>query len=147
MVLGLEGSEVEDHGDHLVVVRSPSEPGSWWGNLVLLGDEPAARRRHDWDQVVTTCHPGEMRSGLGFVTDGSGVARFRSLDTGPDSRGQGLAATLVHHAATDGFEVLHATRLVIVADPADAAFSVYRSVGFATAEKTAEQQATLARAA
>ena len=252
MVLRLEGSEVEDRGDHLVV-RSPREPGYWWGNLVLLGDEPAARRCRDWEQVFTTCHPGathrafgidgvsgestgcedlvrqgctpdvsdvmtagvvrepphphlravcrpldltraadfdaavavrlanaprplpagheaflvrrmetmravqlaghgrwfgafldgEMRSGLGLTTDGSGVARFRSVDTRPDSRGQGLAGTLVHHAAGYGFEVLHATVLVMVADPDDVAISVYRSVGFVTAEK----QVTLERAA
>ncbi len=251
MVLRLEGSEVEDRGDHLVV-RSPREPGYWWGNLVLLGDAPAVRRCRDWEHVFMTCHPdakhrafgvdgvsgessgcedlvqqgcaldvsdvmtatavrepphpqrravcrpldltraadfgaalavrlanaarplpagheeflvrrmqtmravqlaghgrwfgafldGEMRAGLGLVTDGSGVARFRSVDTRPDSRGQGLAGTLVHHAATYGFEVLRATVLVIVADPGDVAISVYRSVGFATAEK----QVTLERA-
>ncbi len=244
MVQRLEGSQVEDHGDHLLI-RSPGEPGYWWGNALLLSDSPDARRRRDWEDVFTQhlpearhrafgvdgvsgetdgceglvrlgCerdlsdvmtatavhepphpHPtavcrlldltdpadvdaalavrwanapsprpagyeeflvrrmatmravqlagrgrwfgafldGEMRSGLGLVTDGSGVARYRSVDTRADSRGQGLAGTLVHYAATYGFEVLRATLLVIVADPGDRAISVYRSVGFGTVEK------------
>jgi ribosomal protein S18 acetylase RimI-like enzyme len=30
-----EGSQVDDHGDHLVV-RTPRNPGFWWGNFVLV---------------------------------------------------------------------------------------------------------------
>lgn len=249
MVQRLEGSQVEDHGDHLVV-RSPQEPGYWWGNAVVLSDDPAARIGRDWESLFRQHHPaaqhrafgvdgtsgeslgceelvrqgcelelsdvmtatsvhepphphraavcrpldltdprdveaalairlvngptplpagyeeflvrrmatmraiqlaghgrwfgaflgGEMRSGLGLVTDGSGVARYRSVDTRPDSRGQGLAGTLVHHAAVYGFDVLRARMLVIVADPEDVAISVYRSVGFTTVEKQVRLQ-------
>ncbi|HUX72106.1 MAG TPA: hypothetical protein VMV41_16440, partial [Cellulomonadaceae bacterium] len=39
--------------------------GYWWGNLVLLGDAPAARRCRDWEQVFTTCHPGAMHRAFG----------------------------------------------------------------------------------
>lgn len=35
LVRGLEGSQVEDRGDHLVV-RSPRSPEYWWGNFLLL---------------------------------------------------------------------------------------------------------------
>ena len=36
-ILALEGSQVTDHGDHLVV-RTPSNPDYWWGNFLLLED-------------------------------------------------------------------------------------------------------------
>jgi hypothetical protein len=35
MILELEGSLVEDRDDHLVI-RSPSNPGFWWGNFLLV---------------------------------------------------------------------------------------------------------------
>lgn len=36
-ILALEGSQVTDRGDHLVI-RTPGNPGFWWGNFMLLGD-------------------------------------------------------------------------------------------------------------
>jgi len=36
LVLRPGGSEITDHGDHLVV-RTPANPSYWWGNFVLLG--------------------------------------------------------------------------------------------------------------
>lgn len=35
MVLGLGGSLVEDR-DEWLVVRTPSNPGFWWGNFLVL---------------------------------------------------------------------------------------------------------------
>ena len=85
---------------------------------------------------------GEMRSGMGLVWDGSGLARFQSVDTHPAARGRGLAGTLVHHVSRRAFDQIGATTLVMVADPSYLAIDVYRSVGFAAAEL----QTTLERA-
>lgn len=71
---------------------------------------------------------------LGLVTDGSGIARYQNVETHPAARRQGLAGTLVWHAARYGLEDLGARTLVMVADPHDVAIRVYRSVGFADAE-------------
>ncbi|MGV8979142.1 MAG: GNAT family N-acetyltransferase [Cellulomonas sp.] len=243
MLLSLQGSFVEDRGDHLVV-RSPSNPGYWWGNFLLLRDPPAPGTRERWERAfasefpaaghfafgvdgtsgntagytdftatgyeveasavmtATAVHepahpnreanyraldladPGDresaialrlanaprqeaaghreflarsmdsmaalqvagagawfgaflgtrMVSGLGLFSDGSGLARFQSVDTHPDFRGRGLAGTLVHHVSTYGFTTLGATTLVMVADPGYHAIRVYRSVGFETSE-------------
>ena len=77
---------------------------------------------------------GRMLSGMGLFSDGSGVARFQSVDTHPDARGRGLAGTLVHHVSCYGFADLGATTLVMVADPGYHAIDIYRSVGFETTE-------------
>ena len=36
-ILALEGSQVTDRGDHLVI-RTPGNPNYWWGNFLLLRD-------------------------------------------------------------------------------------------------------------
>src|ERR1700731_4410314 len=36
-ILVLEGSQVTDRGDHLVI-RTPGNPDYWWGNFLLLRD-------------------------------------------------------------------------------------------------------------
>ena len=59
-----------------------------------------------------------------------GLARFQSVETHPDFRGQGLAGTLVHEVSRYGFDQLGAHTLVMVADPDYLAIRVYRSVGF-----------------
>jgi len=46
-LLRLGGSEVTDHGDH-IVVRSPHNPTHWWGNFLLLRDVPAAKETDSW---------------------------------------------------------------------------------------------------
>ena len=77
---------------------------------------------------------GRMLSGMGLFSDGSGVARFQSVDTHPGARGRGLAGTLVHHVSSYGLTELGASTLVMVADPGYHAIDIYRSVGFATTE-------------
>lgn len=77
---------------------------------------------------------GLMVSGLGLFTDGSGVARYQSVDTRPEYRRQGLAGTLVHVAA-EHVRRHHGVRtLVIVADPDYHAAKLYRSLGFTDTE-------------
>jgi GNAT superfamily N-acetyltransferase len=71
---------------------------------------------------------------LGLVTDGSGIARYQSVETHPAARRQGLAGTLVWHAGQHAIDTLYAGTLVMVADPRDVAIRIYRSVGFTDAE-------------
>lgn len=64
------------------------------------------------------------------------LARFQDVETHPSSRRQGLAGTLVWHAARYGLAELRATTLVIVAGHGSPASRVYASVGFEPAEDT-----------
>jgi ribosomal protein S18 acetylase RimI-like enzyme len=75
-----------------------------------------------------------MRSGCGIITDGSGVARFQSVETDPGHRRRGLARQVIYTAGQCGLGGLGARTLVIVADPGDVAIGIYRSLGFADAE-------------
>jgi ribosomal protein S18 acetylase RimI-like enzyme len=77
---------------------------------------------------------GRLLSQMGLVAASPGLARFQSVETHPDARGQGLAGTLVHHVSRYGFGELGATTLVMVADPEYSAIRLYRSVGFADSE-------------
>jgi ribosomal protein S18 acetylase RimI-like enzyme len=77
---------------------------------------------------------GQLVSQLGVFSDGRGVARYQEVATHPDARRQGLAATLLCHAAQYATSHLAATTLVIVAEPAEPAIGVYRGVGFADRE-------------
>ncbi len=234
----LEGAEVVDRGDHLVV-RSPDNPGFWWGNFLLLdappgpgtaaawlarfaAEFPAARHvavgvdhpgedaaipadflaagltaeygtvltcaavrpppqpnlvaeirrlesEADWQQSLdlgVRCYGedaageymlrriaarrrltrvghgawfgaftgGRLMAQLGMCDAGGGFARYQDVETDPAARRQGLAGTLVWHAGRYGRDVLGASTLVIVADPADVAIRVYRACGLAAAE-------------
>ncbi len=77
---------------------------------------------------------GQLASQLGVFSDRRGVARYQEVATHPDARRQGLAATLLCHAAHYATGHLAATTLVIVADPAEPAIGLYRGVGFADQE-------------
>ncbi len=71
---------------------------------------------------------------LGLLATGEGLARFQSVETDPDFRRRGLAATLIHHAGAYGLTELGVETLVIVADPTYAAINLYRALGFETTE-------------
>ena len=77
---------------------------------------------------------GQLASQLGVFSDRRGVARYQEVATHPDVRRQGLAATLLYHAARYATGHLAAATLVIVADPGEPAIGVYRGVGFAERE-------------
>lgn len=77
---------------------------------------------------------GHLRSSLGLVTDGRGVARYQQVETHPDYRRRGLAGALVALAGRHGVTRLRATTLVIVANPSGPAINLYRSLGFRDAE-------------
>jgi GNAT superfamily N-acetyltransferase len=77
---------------------------------------------------------GRLLAQLGVVDAGGGLVRYQDVETDPVARRRGLAGTLVWQAGRYGREVLGASTLVIVADPADAAIRLYRSCGFAETE-------------
>ncbi len=77
---------------------------------------------------------GQMLAGLGIFTDGSGIARFQSVNTVPSARSRGIAGTAAYDAARYALDELGAHTLVIIADPDYVAARVYRSIGFAHAE-------------
>lgn len=78
---------------------------------------------------------GQLLALLGLVTDGTGVARFQSVETHPDHRRQGLASTLVYQAGRYGLREMGARNLVIVADPSGPAIRIYRAIGFLETER------------
>ncbi len=78
---------------------------------------------------------GRCRSGLGIVSDGGGTARYQSVETHPDARRRGLAGALVYAAGRHALRQWAARELVIVADPDGPAIDLYRSIGFADAER------------
>jgi GNAT superfamily N-acetyltransferase len=73
-------------------------------------------------------------SSMGLFSTATGLARFQSVETAPDVRGQGLAGTLVHVVSRYGLAELGAHTLVMVADPEYSAIRLYRSLGFADTE-------------
>jgi ribosomal protein S18 acetylase RimI-like enzyme len=67
-----EGSQVEDRGDYLVV-RTPGNPGYWWGNFLLL---PSLRpgEAADWLALFAAQFPQARHVTLGVdVTDDTGI--------------------------------------------------------------------------
>jgi ribosomal protein S18 acetylase RimI-like enzyme len=83
---------------------------------------------------------GALRSMLGVVSDGSGIARYQDVETHPEHRGQGLASTLVHLAGAHAQRDFDAGTLVIVADPDYLAIGIYRALGFRDSERQVQLQ-------
>jgi ribosomal protein S18 acetylase RimI-like enzyme len=75
-----------------------------------------------------------VRSSLGLVSNGPGLARYQHVETHPDFRRRGLARTLVATAGRYGLGELGARKLVIIADLGYHAIDLYRSLGFADAD-------------
>jgi GNAT superfamily N-acetyltransferase len=78
---------------------------------------------------------GRLMAQLGILEAGDGLARYQHVETDPAARRQGLAGTLVWHAGRYARDVLRASTLVIVADPAEVAIRVYRACGFTAAQR------------
>jgi GNAT superfamily N-acetyltransferase len=73
MLRQLEGSQISDRGDYLVV-RSPANPEFWWGNFLLLAEPPrsgGASKRLAWFRAEFP-RAGHVALGID-VTDGSSV--------------------------------------------------------------------------
>ena len=96
-------------------------------NARVAAERALAEAGHGW--WFGAFVDGELAAHLGVVTDGSGLARYQNVETHPDARRCGLAGTLVWRAGQHALRC-GARTLVIVADPAEGAIRVYRSVGF-----------------
>lgn len=77
---------------------------------------------------------GRLVATLGVLRADDELARYQEVQTHPESRGRGLAGTLVHAAGQHALDELGSGKLIIVADPDYPAIRIYRSVGFADAE-------------
>jgi GNAT superfamily N-acetyltransferase len=97
MVRRMEGSEVADHGNH-VVVRSPGHPGFWWGNFILLPAPPRPREAAGWLARFAEVFPEAGHVALGVDTTEPEAAERSGL---PEAglrleRSTVLVATAVH---------------------------------------------------
>jgi len=117
------GSRVERRGDTLSVT-TPANPGFRWGNLVDAGAGA-------WFGAF---EEGRLVADLGIFAR-SGVGRFQAVETHPDARGRGIASAMVAHAGRFAVDRLRASRLVILADPAEDAIRLYRRRGFEELEQ------------
>ncbi|MBZ5738681.1 GNAT family N-acetyltransferase [Nocardioides mangrovi] len=79
---------------------------------------------------------------LGVVRAGDGLIRYQEVQTHPETRGRGLAGTLVHAAGTFALRELDAHTLVIVADPDHHAIRIYRALGFEGTETQLQAELT-----
>lgn len=71
---------------------------------------------------------------LGIFHDGS-IARFQNVETHPDFRRRGIAATLVYRSSLYALEHYAVRSLVIVADRDSAPARMYAGVGYRLAER------------
>ncbi|MFI6345355.1 GNAT family N-acetyltransferase [Streptomyces sp. NPDC050560] len=64
MLRALDGSAVEDRGGHLVV-RTPANPGFWWGNFLLLAAPPVPGDADRLEAAFAAEFPGAAHLALG----------------------------------------------------------------------------------
>ena len=82
----LEGAEVTDHGDHLVV-RSPDNPDYWWGNFLLLAAWPGPGTGDGWLARFAAEFPLARHIALGVDSAGPDeVVPAEFLDHGLEPR-------------------------------------------------------------
>lgn len=80
-LLRLGGTLIEDLDDHLVV-RSPHNPGFWWGNFLLLRGIPAPRDVPRWLERFGAAFPqaGHVAIGFDVIAGAAGdLAAFGAL--------------------------------------------------------------------
>jgi GNAT superfamily N-acetyltransferase len=67
MIRRMEGSEITDCRDH-IVVRSPGHPAYWWGNFLLLAAAPEPRETAKWLARFAEVFPAAGHVALGIDT-------------------------------------------------------------------------------
>lgn len=90
---------------------------------------------------------GRLVSQLGVLRAGAGLGRYQDVETHPDFRRRGLAGALVVMGGTAMRDDFGTRTLVMVADPDDEAFGLYRSLGFVESEHLLEASLSPAAAA
>ncbi|HEY0719499.1 MAG TPA: GNAT family N-acetyltransferase [Streptosporangiaceae bacterium] len=78
MVRRMEGSEVTDYPDHLVV-RSPQNPAFYWGNFILLATAPQPREAAGWLARFAEVFPGAGHVAFGVDAAHPGAAERSGL--------------------------------------------------------------------
>jgi GNAT superfamily N-acetyltransferase len=78
-VLRLEGSTIEDRGDH-VVVRTPMSPLYYWGNFVLVTDPGRVDEPAHWLEVFAHEHPDAAHRSIGLVAQPRDEKAWVALD-------------------------------------------------------------------
>jgi len=63
----LEGAEITDRGDHLVV-RTPGNPDYWWGNFLLLARVPGPGQGREWLARFAAEFPAARHVAIGVDT-------------------------------------------------------------------------------
>src|SRR6266480_1080855 len=122
----LEGAEVTDRGDYLVV-RCHGYGGPYLERRARARRRLTQAGRAAWFGAFTG---GRLLAQLGVCDAGGGLARYQDVETDPEARRRGLAGTLVWRAGLYAAEAFGAGTLVIVADPAESAIRIYRACGF-----------------
>jgi hypothetical protein len=72
MIRELEGSRITDRGDHLVI-RTPGNPGYWWGNFFLLASPPPAGEAAKWIAAFAAEFPDARHVALGIDVTEAGI--------------------------------------------------------------------------
>jgi ribosomal protein S18 acetylase RimI-like enzyme len=80
----LEGAEVTDRGDHLVI-RTPDNPNFWWGNFLLLAHVPGSGQGRQWLARFAAEFPAARHVTLGVDT-------ARDVELPEDFAAAGLSA-------------------------------------------------------
>lgn len=78
MLLALQGSEVEEHDDYLVV-RSPHNPEFWWGNFLLFRNPPEVASAEEWERAFAHEFPHASHRAFGVDGTSGGTARYREF--------------------------------------------------------------------
>lgn len=78
MIRMLEGGQVEDRGDCLVI-RSPGNPDFWWGNFLLLAEPPAPGRLDEWLARFAAEFPDASHVALGVDVTQAGLVDAQEL--------------------------------------------------------------------
>jgi ribosomal protein S18 acetylase RimI-like enzyme len=125
----LSGDDDWRQAAELRAVVSAGEPGSDPGFLQARVAAERALTEAGHGSWFGAFIDGRLLAQLGVITGETGLARYQNVETHPAARRRGLAGSLVWHAGRHALAG-GASTLVIVADPADVAIRVYRSLGF-----------------
>jgi len=77
-VLRLEGSVIDERGDH-VLVRSPASPLYYWGNFVLVTDPHRVDDPQHWLDLFEREFPDAAHRAIGLVAAPTDAAAWRAL--------------------------------------------------------------------
>lgn len=111
-LLARGGSEIEERGDHLVV-RTPANPDYWWGNCILLEQDPPVEQAERWVQAFREALPAARHVAIGVdAPDGGASDTFTAVGLTRHSDSV-MRATAVHEPPRPA---RHATYRPLVSD-------------------------------